>query len=212
MFTGIVYAGKSRGLISISRKASPLQARGHLKQSIIEDVRIIDSELSEYPSTDGSYKFYGLGSMSESPSYYYPNIVREFYVNYIATLEGQCKKGQKPADMRMLLRIPVYGEMCPSARVAEATIDPAEAAIGTESVSHTTQIPTSTASISGVAIAPLGTNELTHHLLCQNTPTKLKKAQDDILKLQQEQQPQEFSIPAFEVLLKDVPFIDLLCK
>ncbi|MCD9560506.1 hypothetical protein HAX54_019201 [Datura stramonium] len=37
-----------------------------------------------------------------------------------------------------------------------------------------------------------------------------KKAQNDILKLQQEKQPPEFSIAEFEELEDDAPFIDLL--
>ncbi|MCD7459801.1 hypothetical protein HAX54_041999 [Datura stramonium] len=57
------------------------------------------------------YKFYGLGWMSEALGYYYPAMVREFYMNYIAILEGLCKKGWKPLEMQMQKRIPVQGKM-----------------------------------------------------------------------------------------------------
>ncbi|MCE3216562.1 hypothetical protein HAX54_006887 [Datura stramonium] len=43
------------------------KARGHLKRSIVEEVKIIDSELPEYPKIEGKYKFYRLGWMSEAP-------------------------------------------------------------------------------------------------------------------------------------------------
>ncbi|MCD9645763.1 hypothetical protein HAX54_034948 [Datura stramonium] len=36
-------------------------ARGHFKCSIAKEVRIIDSELLEYPDIEGKYKFYCLG-------------------------------------------------------------------------------------------------------------------------------------------------------
>ncbi|MCE3215656.1 hypothetical protein HAX54_003128 [Datura stramonium] len=86
-------------------------ARGHLKRRIALEVRIIDSKLPKYSEIEGKYKFYGLGWMSEAPGYYYPTMVREFYVNYIATLEGLCKKGQKLAQIHMQTHIPVCGEM-----------------------------------------------------------------------------------------------------
>ncbi|MCE2055075.1 hypothetical protein HAX54_041893 [Datura stramonium] len=37
--------------------------------------------------------------MSEAPGHYYPTIVCEFYANYIAVLEGLCKKRQKPLEV-----------------------------------------------------------------------------------------------------------------
>ncbi|MCD9642822.1 hypothetical protein HAX54_029842 [Datura stramonium] len=47
--------------------------------------------LLEYQEIEGKYKFYVLGWMSEAPGYYYPTMVREFYTNYIATLEEPYK-------------------------------------------------------------------------------------------------------------------------
>ncbi|MCD7460845.1 hypothetical protein HAX54_044593 [Datura stramonium] len=83
---------------SLTRDSEPMKgdvlkgltttARGHLKCSLVEEVRIIDSEFPEYPEVEAKYKFYGLGWMSEAPGYYYAIMVREFYLNYIATLEG----------------------------------------------------------------------------------------------------------------------------
>ncbi|MCE2054891.1 hypothetical protein HAX54_041595 [Datura stramonium] len=67
---------------------------------------------------EGKYKFYSLGWMSKAPRYYFPTMVREFYANYNATLEG------------------VFGSSVQSAKVAEATTNTAEAAPGTESVGH----------------------------------------------------------------------------
>ncbi|MCE3050355.1 hypothetical protein HAX54_047036 [Datura stramonium] len=49
--------------------------------------------------------------MGESPGNYYPNMVLEFYANYVATLDDQCKKGKKPTEMHMLLHVPVHGEI-----------------------------------------------------------------------------------------------------
>ncbi|MCD7450016.1 hypothetical protein HAX54_002893 [Datura stramonium] len=42
-------------------------ARVHLKRSVAEEVRIINSELPKYPNIEAKYKFYGLGWMSEAP-------------------------------------------------------------------------------------------------------------------------------------------------
>ncbi|MCD9641972.1 hypothetical protein HAX54_028531, partial [Datura stramonium] len=67
--------------------------RGYLKRSIAVEVRIIDSELSKYPDIERGYKLYGLGWMSEAPGSYYPYMVREFYMNYMATLDNMWKKG-----------------------------------------------------------------------------------------------------------------------
>ncbi|MCD9559828.1 hypothetical protein HAX54_018133, partial [Datura stramonium] len=67
--------------------------------NITEKVRMIDSKLPEYPNIEAKYKFYVLGWMSEAPGNYYPTMVREFYANYIAFLEGFYKKGQKPLEM-----------------------------------------------------------------------------------------------------------------
>ncbi|MCE3049225.1 hypothetical protein HAX54_044417 [Datura stramonium] len=96
---------------SISREGLTTTVRGHLKRSIAEEVRIIDSELAEYPDIERQYKFYGLGWISESTGYYQPNMVHEFYKNYVSTLEGQCKKGQNPAEMHFLLCVRVREEM-----------------------------------------------------------------------------------------------------
>ncbi|MCE3049759.1 hypothetical protein HAX54_045735 [Datura stramonium] len=41
--------------------------RGHLKRTIMEEVRIISSEFLEYGDIEAKYKFYGLGWMSEAP-------------------------------------------------------------------------------------------------------------------------------------------------
>ncbi|MCD9560507.1 hypothetical protein HAX54_019202, partial [Datura stramonium] len=78
---------------------------------IVEEVRIIDSELPEYLDIEAKYKFYGLGWMSEALGHYYPAMVCEFYASYIAILEGLCKKGQKPLEMQIQKCIPVWGEM-----------------------------------------------------------------------------------------------------
>ncbi|MCD7451261.1 hypothetical protein HAX54_010476, partial [Datura stramonium] len=86
-------------------------AREHLKRSIAEEVRIIDSELPEYPDIEAKYNFYGLGWMSEAPGNYYPTMVREFYVNYIVVLESLCKRRQKPSEVLMQKSIPFRGEM-----------------------------------------------------------------------------------------------------
>ncbi|MCD7453262.1 hypothetical protein HAX54_020340 [Datura stramonium] len=290
--------------------------RGHLKWSIAEEVRIIDSKLFEYLDIERRYKFYGLGWMTESSGYYYPNMIHEFYANYVATLEGQCKKEQKPADMRMLLRVQVHGEPVditsttinrmlyepdftlpasttefdyrmrewhnqrswllrrshipilteieietPATKKYDLEKSKDETSTGIGSVGHIAQILTSTPSTSGAAAAPPNTKsaetssavpqasqcalmpenfakmiepslllwihslrariddieaQVNDRLKDLTMPdlakfvAELKKAQDDILMLQQEQQPQEFSISIFEELEEDVPFIDLL--
>ncbi|MCE3051131.1 ADP-ribosylation factor GTPase-activating protein agd4 [Datura stramonium] len=226
---------------------------------------IIDLELPEYLEIKGKYKFYGLGWMSKAPGYYYPTMVREFYANYIATLEDLCKKGLKPTEMRIPLRILVRGEMVdmseatitrmiygpnfkppisttgfdyrmrerhqsggPSAKVDETTIDPAETTIRTKSVGHAAQLPPSTSVRAIKATLELyknlharvddmeaQVNDRLKYLIVPDLTRSIaeqKKAQDDIQKLQQERHPQEFSIPEFEELEEDVPFIDLLGK
>ncbi|MCE2055321.1 hypothetical protein HAX54_042412 [Datura stramonium] len=75
--------------------------RGHLKRSIAEEVRIIDSELPECPNIEAKYKFYGLGWMSEALGHYYPTMVHEFYANYIAFQNGLCKKRQKSSEIEI---------------------------------------------------------------------------------------------------------------
>ncbi|MCE5166610.1 hypothetical protein HAX54_022579 [Datura stramonium] len=82
-------------------------ARGHLKCSIAEEVRIIDSELLEYPYIEAKYKLYGLEWISEEPGHYYPTMVRKFYANYIVILEVLCRKGKKPSGMQMQKCVPV---------------------------------------------------------------------------------------------------------
>ncbi|MCE3051338.1 hypothetical protein HAX54_049535 [Datura stramonium] len=139
-------------------------ARGHLKHNIAEEVRIIDSELPKYPKIHGKYKFYSLAWISEAPEYYYPIMVREFYVNYIAIMEGLRKKEKKST------------EIC---------IDDMEARVNNR-------------------LKDLTASDLSRFA------AKLKKSQEHILKLQQEQKPQEFPIPGFEELENDVTFIDLL--
>ncbi|MCD7462476.1 hypothetical protein HAX54_048615 [Datura stramonium] len=86
-------------------------ARGHLKRSIVEEVRIIESELPKYLDIEAKYKLYGLGWMSEAICHYYPTMVCEFYANYIAILEGLRKKGQKPSKVLMQKSIPVEIDM-----------------------------------------------------------------------------------------------------
>ncbi|MCE3049979.1 hypothetical protein HAX54_046237, partial [Datura stramonium] len=58
-----------------------------LAACIAKEVRIIDSELPEYPDIKAKYKFYGLGWMSEAPGHYYPTMADKFYVNYTVVLE-----------------------------------------------------------------------------------------------------------------------------
>ncbi|MCD9642362.1 hypothetical protein HAX54_029146 [Datura stramonium] len=96
-------SGNEEGLTAI--------VRGHLKRRIFKKVRIIDQESSEYPNIERWYHFYGLNWMSETPSSYYLNMVREFYANYVAILDSLCKNRQKAIDMTLQLRIPVHGKM-----------------------------------------------------------------------------------------------------
>ncbi|MCE3216533.1 hypothetical protein HAX54_006791 [Datura stramonium] len=85
-------------------------SRGHLKRNITEEVRIIDSEFPEYLDIMGEYKFYDLGWMSEVPGNYYPTMVHEFYVNYLAVRQGLCKKGKILVGSGLTSTIPNRGD------------------------------------------------------------------------------------------------------
>ncbi|MCD9644993.1 hypothetical protein HAX54_033621 [Datura stramonium] len=87
--------------------------------SLTWDFEEMFSRLPEYPEIEEKYKFYDLGWMTEALGYYYPTTTREFYANYIATMEVLCKKGQKPIEMLIQLHILVRGEMVD---ISEATI------------------------------------------------------------------------------------------
>ncbi|MCD7447540.1 hypothetical protein HAX54_031569 [Datura stramonium] len=83
--------------------------REHLKRNFAKEVKIIDSELSEYPGIEKGYKLYGLGWTSGAPDSYFPNMVPEFYANFAVTLENMCKKGHKVSEMPISTKVQVRG-------------------------------------------------------------------------------------------------------
>ncbi|MCD9644066.1 hypothetical protein HAX54_032038, partial [Datura stramonium] len=91
-----------------SKEGPTTIGQGHLKRSFSEEVRIIDSMISEFPKIGRGYQFYGLGWMSEAPGSYFPNMVREFYANYAATVDSMCKKAQKASKIPIHTKVQVH--------------------------------------------------------------------------------------------------------
>ncbi|MCD7457020.1 hypothetical protein HAX54_033915 [Datura stramonium] len=61
---------KMKGVEKHFQEGLTTTSRGHLRCSIVEEVRIIDSALPDYPDIEAKYRFYGLGWMSKAPSHY----------------------------------------------------------------------------------------------------------------------------------------------
>lgn len=64
----------------------------NMKRTFFEKIMIITSGLSKYPKIGKTMEFQDLEWTTRGGVSYFPDIMREFYVNYITTLENICKK------------------------------------------------------------------------------------------------------------------------
>ncbi|PHT44898.1 hypothetical protein CQW23_14056 [Capsicum baccatum] len=83
----------------------------NIKRPIIEEKKIITTELNRYSKVKRKFQDYDLGWTAKGESSFFPTLVKEFYVNYQARLENMCKEGEKSPDQPLLDRVPVQGVM-----------------------------------------------------------------------------------------------------
>ncbi|MCD7450870.1 hypothetical protein HAX54_008844, partial [Datura stramonium] len=173
--------------------------RGHLKRSIAEKVKIIDSAFSKYPNIERRYKFYGFGWMSLCKEAHVP-LIAGIDVETPVTKKYHLEKSKDETRYDLKLHKPVIEVLVfdgQSARVAEATTNPARAATATGAITAALESYMSIhVHINNVETQ---SNDRLKELIVPDLAkfaAELKKGQDDILELQQERMPQEFPIPA----------------
>lgn len=79
-----------------------------IKRAIFEEYQIITA-LQEYPKLEQRFDEYEFAWMSKPLGSYQPNLVREFFANYLALLKKDCPKGSSVADKNKWEIVPVRG-------------------------------------------------------------------------------------------------------
>lgn len=64
-----------------------------MKRSITEEYQIVTIDLHEYSNLEKRFNEYELACLGKPSGMYYPNLVYEFFANYLAILEKNCPKG-----------------------------------------------------------------------------------------------------------------------
>lgn len=80
-----------------------------MKRNIQDENQIVSSNLYNYLDVESRFNEYELPSLSKPLVSYYPNLVQEFFANYLALLENDYPKGNRLADMRNRPQVIVRG-------------------------------------------------------------------------------------------------------
>lgn len=83
--------------------------RTKVKRPIVEEHQIITTTLHEYPELERRFNEYQLQRMSRPLGSYQPNVVPDFFDNYLALLKKDLPNDQKAADRDKLDVVPVRG-------------------------------------------------------------------------------------------------------
>lgn len=70
-----------------------------IRRPIHKEYQIVTTGLHEYLELERRFNEYELSWMSRLPRTYQPNIVHEFFTNYVSLLKKDCPKGAKINDM-----------------------------------------------------------------------------------------------------------------
>lgn len=81
----------------------------NMKIPIVEEWKIVTTDLPKYPDIEKWFNEYGLSYLSTPPGSYYPIFVKEFFSNYLDVQEKDWPKGKKASNMQNRTIIPVRG-------------------------------------------------------------------------------------------------------
>ncbi|KAM3217714.1 putative protein isoform X1 [Capsicum annuum] len=99
------------GMRSIYQRDMALNEKGHPKRSIFEEPRIRTEDLAAVPEVKATFDRYQLGWMGEAPGRYSPEMVREFFASYAASLSSSTPKGQLVKNQPPMDRVQVRGRL-----------------------------------------------------------------------------------------------------
>lgn len=78
-----------------------------MKRPNAEEYQIFKTNLSEYSDLERRFNKYELAWLSKPPGSYYPDIVHDFFANYLTILEKDCPKRTRVIDIRNRTRVSI---------------------------------------------------------------------------------------------------------